>query len=833
LRYELGAVARGRAEKIATWLDANRVGLVVLSIAIVVLGGFLASRMTLKSSLTALLPSSTRSVKDLNAIEGRARRFGTVHVLIQAPDPATRERAGTLLAERLKTDLPKDLVAQLIIDDGPQQRYAWDHRFLFADLKDLEAARDALAQRIDQAKLEANPLFIQLDDEPADPDHDKLAELEKRLADLEAKATHPTPQISTNGNMQIISIQTTFGPSDVADAHLLLHAVRRSADRVRGDVGPAVTFGITGNITMAVYEHDSVLDGMATSAIVTIFLCAIGLMLFYRVGRLVLAILWALAAGVAATFAMAWATVGHLNVMTAFLFAIVVGNGINPGMVLAARYLDELRRVDHTSDARDALTRAISGALAGTFAAMATSSVAYLSLLVTDFKGFRQFGAIAGFGMVLTWLTTFTILPALLYIMARRGWIRPSKPSKAGEVLAKTFNERYRMHVLGLGAALTAVALLVSVRYIASDPFTRDWRDLQSSNAAIESTRALDGTIRTNFDTRGFWTGQAYQVAIAVAHREDVAPTVKAIKFAEQMRPQNLRWLRDVRSIDDLLPADQDAKLAVLADIRSRIDDPNLQATLDEDDKARILKVRPPEDLKKMNDNDVPAELGWPFIERDGTRGRIIVLRGATRFDSFNVQDRPTFAAEVRGVDLPPGALVAGESLVVADIIQSMEEDAPKIIAFALLGSMLMVVVVLGFRRHGLVTLACGVAGVIVMIAACALAGLSVHFLDLIALPITIGIGIEYAVNLAAREREEGHLGGKHLVATTGSAVLLCSYTTSVGYGTLLLSANGGIRSFGLAALLGEVACIVMALIVAPSWLSWLRERRRQISGSL
>ena len=53
-------------------------------------------------------------------------------------------------------------------------------------------------------------------------------------------------------------------------------------------------------------------------------------------------------------------------------------------------------------------------------------------------------------------------------------------------------------------------------------------------------------------------------------------------------------------------------------------------------------------------------------------------------------------------------------------------------------------------------------------------------------------------------------------MTTTGSAVLMCSYTTSVGYGTLMLSANGGIRAFGLAALLGEVACILMALVVAP-----------------
>ena len=63
-------------------------------------------------------------------------------------------------------------------------------------------------------------------------------------------------------------------------------------------------------------------------------------------------------------------------------------------------------------------------------------------------------------------------------------------------------------------------------------------------------------------------------------------------------------------------------------------------------------------------------------------------------------------------------------------------------------------------------------------------------------------------------------------MTTTGSAVLMCSYTTSIGYSTLMLSANGGIRAFGLAALLGELACILMALVVAPAWLSLLRQRK-------
>ena len=52
------------------------------------------------------------------------------------------------------------------------------------------------------------------------------------------------------------------------------------------------------------------------------------------------------------------------------------------------------------------------------------------------------------------------------------------------------------------------------------------------------------------------------------------------------------------------------------------------------------------------------------------------------------------------------------------------------------------------------------------------------------------------------------------------------SYTTTVGYGSLILSSNGGVRAFGIAAILGELACIAMALMLAPALLVWWRDRR-------
>ncbi len=812
---------RAPGDRLAAWLDRFRVVVLLVSIATALTGGYLATRMPIRSDLASLLPPSKRAVIDLNAIQERVRPFGTLRVVVECDDADVCARAGDALASRLE-HLRPDLVAQFSSDDRASLQYAWDHRFLFAELADLEAARDALRERIDRAKLDANPMWVQIDDEEEpDPDADKLDDLEQQLDDAEQAALHPPPRASRDGRLRLLNLQTTFGPSDSVRAHTLIRAVHHEVDAVRREV-PGARFTLSGNITLAMYEHDSVLRGMALAGVITVLLAGLGLLLYYRSWRVVVAMMWSLLVGVAATFAFAWLAIGHLNVMTAFLFAIIVGNGVNASLILVARLNEELRELH---DPRAAIAAAITGAMRGTLAATATAAVAYISLLVTDFRGFRQFGAIAGVGMLLTWVTTFTVLPAALSVLARRGWLVRRSPPAIGGALARILAPRRNRAALATGAVITAIGLAITAYYIANDPFSNDWRDLQSSTPEIRGVYAVDARVRAGLEQKQGMTGQAYQLAIAVEHRDEVAPLVAKLRADDAARPEDQRWIYSIHSIDDLLPTQQDDKVEVLHEITALIDDDALQATLEDDERARLDRLRPPADIRPIDDADVPVELAWPFIEQDGTRGRLIVLQGSKRFHSFDVGHRLRFAAEVRAVEVPPGALVAGESLVVADIVETMEEDAPKMILFALLGSMLAVLLTVGSGRHGRVTLACGLAGVVVMIAACAVAGLDAHCLDLVALPITIGIGIDYAVNLAARDRQHGALGQAHLVRTTGGTVLLCSFTTSVGYGTLLLSANGGIRAFGLAALLGEIACILMALVVAPAWLASLRDR--------
>jgi predicted RND superfamily exporter protein len=53
----------------------------------------------------------------------------------------------------------------------------------------------------------------------------------------------------------------------------------------------------------------------------------------------------------------------------------------------------------------------------------------------------------------------------------------------------------------------------------------------------------------------------------------------------------------------------------------------------------------------------------------------------------------------------------------------------------------------------------------------------------------------------------------------------LCSFTTIVGYSSLLVAQNVGLFLFGLLAVLGEVACLVTAVVVLPAVLRLRGER--------
>jgi predicted RND superfamily exporter protein len=203
----------------------------------------------------------------------------------------------------------------------------------------------------------------------------------------------------------------------------------------------------------------------------------------------------------------------------------------------------------------------------------------------------------------------------------------------------------------------------------------------------------------------------------------------------------------------------------------------------------------------------------------------LIGVRPAPSLDEWNGKELIRFASAVRRVELGNGRAIttSGSSVVFADLITTIRDDGPRVTGIAILGLVVMVLLVVGRNARALAVLVAVGTGALGLVTACALLGLRVNFLDFVALPITLGLGVDYAINVAERQAETSDLIAT--LRTSGAAVAVCSLTTIIGYGSLLVSDNLAIRGFGLASLIGEVACLLAALIVVPAIVMALARR--------
>ncbi|HMG52290.1 MAG TPA: MMPL family transporter [Kofleriaceae bacterium] len=814
--------ARGAdlARRYASWIERRRWAILTGSIAFAVLATFGAAQLRVFADFSYLLPQNVRSVTDLRAIGARARVLGTAMVAVEASDPAVRQRAAVMLRDRI-TKLP--LVSSVTFDDRARREYGWQHRWLFAELADLQRARAAIETKIRRAKLDANPLFIGLDDdEPKAGSADAADDLRARLRKAEAEAAETGELVSRDGGLQMMIIRTAFSSGDVDLDKQLLAGIHQIIDEVRPAV-PGAEIGVAGDVVVSIAEHDSILNGMVLATAMTVTLVLIALIWFFRSALAVGALSWSLAVGTIATFAFTQVVIGHLNLATAFLSSIVIGNGINVGILVTARYVEELRA---GRDGLDALAGALANTVAGTLAAALTAAVAYASLMITVFRGFRDFGVIGGIGILLCWCAAYLVLPAALSV-ARRFGMRPRSEPPIGRWLARLLPSN-----LGITAVATIAVIVgagvVTVHFLADDPFESNFKNLRSRGAAINEQQrwmhAIDAAFGHGIDA-GF--------VIALPQRADVMPLKTRLRAVDAGAQPRDKLFADLHSLDDLLPTQQPEKLAVLGQIRELLSSKEIEA-LPDADRAELAKLRPPDDLRVLGDADVPEALAWPFIEADGSRGKLILASAGVGYEVWDAHDTVRFADNVRALHLAPEVHLGGASFVFADVLDAVLTDGPRATIAALLGAILVVLIVVGRNRHGFVTIVCGLGGTMLMLGSGALLGLKINFLDFVALPITIGIGIEYAVNIATRERQEGPGRGRAALATTGSAVAVCSYTTIVGYGSLLLSQNLGIHSFGLAAMLGELTCLAVALFLAPAllWATAPELARRRAEAS-
>jgi predicted RND superfamily exporter protein len=798
--------AEGTARRYVAWLHrharAVAAGTVVAFAASLYL---IAFHLPLYADLSYLLPQDAPAVRGLRALEERVATKDTTLVIVRAQDEATRAAAAAQLIDAARR-LPADLVDRVDSDDRELRDLVRAHKFLYVPLADLLEARDALKQRIDHAKLRANPLFIELDDEAerdrqAQADQKRFDDLRARRRDAEARLDRSS-FVSADKHSQLILIRTSFNTADVNRARRLLPALQAIAADTQARY-PAVEIGFAGGVPTSVAEYSALVRGIVISSLVTTVLVALVLLLHLRSVRPLVLLGANIVIATVVAFGLAALTVGHLNAATAFLGAVIAGNGINYGILLLARLLEERR----TRDTDDALAHAIAGTLRPTLVAALGAAVAYGALISTSFQGFANFGVIAGLGMLVCWIASYVLLPVLVlrFAHAIRARDRDSIFARAVGLL-ELRRPAVACAIIGL---LVVGAAVITWRYIAADPFEYDLTRVRSVAPDAVAARAWMKVADRELG-RGLWT----RTYVLVDRADQVAEVVAAISRIQQT-PDGKASIGASVSLLDVLPPEQPHKLEILASIRRLVDDPGLDELSDKD-RAELRELRPPDVLAPITAGELPELVRRELTENDGRFGTLVVVRPADHFDEYDGHDLLRLARAMRAPALSRHT-VSGAGLIFADIISAIRRDGPVVTVIATLGLVVLVVLVVGLNRRALAVLLGTAAGTLGMVAACALLDLKVNFLDYISLPITLGLGIDYAINVADRAvRDDPRVA----LRMTGGTVLVCSLTTMIGYASLLASDNLAIRGFGIASLIGEITCVLAALTLVPSVVS-------------
>jgi hopanoid biosynthesis associated RND transporter like protein HpnN len=534
--------------------------------------------------------------------------------------------------------------------------------------------------------------------------------------------------------------------------------------------------------------------------------------------------------------------VGRFNLISVAFIPLFTGLGIDFAIQFGVRYRSE--RVVHP-ELKQALTAA--GATVGVSLAVAAAAIAagFFAFIPTDYLGASELGLIAGMGMIIAFLLSITLMPALITL------VRPAGEKEAVGFTAlapldRIFMRRRKLVFVIAGiAGVAGIALLPLLRF--------DFNPLDLRSPSVESVSTMmdlladpDRTPNT-IDVLAPSLTAADDLAKRLSALPEVARTVTLSSFVPTAQTEKLGLIKDTASLLDLAldpvdvrPPPSDAEtvqsLAGTAEMLRRATgsappaEANAAARLaavlgalaaatpEIRARASQLLITPLSTLfsqlrtmlqaSPVTLQTLPPDLVHDWMTPDG-RARIQV---APKGNSNDNQTLQRFTQAVRAV--APEATGAPISI---------QEAATTVVgAFIRAGiwSFLAITILLAlvFRRAGdvILTLIPILLTGLLTLASCVLIDQPLNFANIIALPLLFGIGVAFNIYfvIAWRAGETDFLQ-----SSLARAVLFSALTTGTAFGSLWLSAHPGTASMGLLLMISLGWTLVTTLLFEPSLL--------------
>lgn len=655
--------------------------------------------------------------------------------------------------------------------------------------------------------------------------------------------------LTNQGKLGFVLLRLATGKDKLNPRGEATDALRRLIASVKAR-HPETMIGLTGLPIMENDEMRSSQSSMLSASLVS--LVGVALIVIAGFGGLRHALLanLVLLVGMAWSFGYVTLAVGHLNILSVTFTATLIGIGIDFGTYYVARYV-QLRK--ERLDCQSALletTRAVGPSIS---TGAVTTAIAFFAAGMTSFTGVSELGIIAGGGILLCALAQLFVLPVCVYLVDRgqRGGRMP-EPFPVHRFIAPFMRVPRLVLLAGLGFSAFSAWGLGSLWY--------DHNLLNMQPVGLESVE-LERKLLAESD-QSVW----YAISIANSREELLERKARFMKLSSVERTEE---------IASLLPVDAELKRPSIERLRSQLEelperpplisvdaleDLGISLAQAQDIVRRVpggancairleairetLRGMPPAEcfaeisqfqqsmagdllsrlhaLKGVADPqppqlaDLPASLVGRFV---GQKGRHL-LKIYGKGDIWNIDALGRFVREVRSVD--PRA--TGNPLQAYEASQEMRESYELAALYAL--GVILVVLWIDFRsiRDCMLAILPLALGMVQTFGLMGWLDIPLNPANLIALPLILGIGVDYGVHIVHNFLEQP--GRYRISPATAVAVMVDALTTILGFGSLMIASHQGLQSLGRVLTLGIACCTATSLWVLPAMLTWLSRNR-------
>jgi hypothetical protein len=677
----------------------------------------------------------------------------------------------------------------------------------------------------------------------------------KELGDLEG-----TGYFFTENDKFLLFLVTPKGDGYASRSNDLA-LLRKVVDQVKVRY-PGLEAGVTGPDAL---EADEMASSMKDVTLATWLSLAgqLGLLiLFLRSLRRTLVEGLVLVLGLCWTFGLVTLVVGHLNLLSLIFAPLMLGLTIDYGIHWFCRLEEEQGSSRHCS--AEGLTRTLRQSAPGIVYAGVAAIVSFVPLAFVGFKGLAELGLILAMGILVMLVATLLLVPALVTLTEK------CSPSGAPEDCPPQPTPFLHLHwhrpglLVGLGVLITALGGF-SLHYVPFDLNPLHLQNPTAESVVWEYKLIQDSKYSTSY---GALATASLEELVTRSEALKRLPTVSHVESVLSFLPQQVEAKRPL--LREMLPVLNAIKFPrapagkpepqELAAILSRINFKVAEAAknLEQDQAATkkqvdethrlINKIIPllgagaPDPAKRLDEYgryffsdlrdtwdlfrgyvdsgltatppvlaDLPQVVRQRFISPEGD----YLIRVFPSEDTWNFGPLKQFVKSLWSVD--PNAV--GDPVLLYSFTLGFRNAILGAAGLALLAITVMLVLLFRSLKMAMLALIPLVVGTGLTVNLMWLLNLPFNQANVLFVPLILGEGIEFGIIILARWRQEESARAITLPASTAKGVALAALTTTLGFGSLMVSGHQGTFSLGLLATVGSLSVLLASLSILPAFL--------------